>query len=61
MPIELPPVRYAKSDDVHIAYQVVGDGSFDIVFVAGFVTHLGVLWSTRGTGDSWSASRPLHE
>ena len=32
--------QYARSGDVHIAYQVTGDGPFDLVFVPGFVTHL---------------------
>jgi pimeloyl-ACP methyl ester carboxylesterase len=48
MAVAAPPIRYAKSEDVHIAYQVVGDGPIDIVFVAGFVTHLGVLWEYDG-------------
>ena len=39
-----PPIRYAKSDDVDIAYQVVGDGPTDLVFVAGAMTNLEVLW-----------------
>ena len=39
-----PPIRYAKSDDVNIAYQVVGDGPTDLVFVAGAMTNLEVLW-----------------
>jgi pimeloyl-ACP methyl ester carboxylesterase len=39
-----PPIRYAKSDDVDIAYQVVGDGPTDLVFVAGALTNLEVLW-----------------
>jgi class 3 adenylate cyclase/alpha-beta hydrolase superfamily lysophospholipase len=39
-----PETRYAKSGDVHIAYQVVGDGPIDLVVVAGFVTHLEDLW-----------------
>ena len=29
------PIRYAKSGDVDIAYQVTGDGPFDIVLVPG--------------------------
>jgi hypothetical protein len=29
--------RYARSGDVCIAYQVAGDGPFDVVFVPGFV------------------------
>lgn len=32
-----PEVRYARSGDVNIAYGVVGDGPFDLVFVAGWV------------------------
>lgn len=38
-------VRYAKSGDVHIAYQTWGEGSFDLVFVMGFVGHVESLWS----------------
>jgi pimeloyl-ACP methyl ester carboxylesterase/DNA-binding CsgD family transcriptional regulator len=36
--------KYAKSGDVHIAYQVVGDGPIDLVFVMGWVSHLEYLW-----------------
>jgi pimeloyl-ACP methyl ester carboxylesterase/class 3 adenylate cyclase len=32
-----PEVRYAKSGDINIAYAVIGDGPFDIVFVGGWV------------------------
>src|SRR4051812_12843761 len=39
-----PQTRYAKSGDVNIAYQVVGDGPVDLCFVPGFVSHLEVLW-----------------
>jgi pimeloyl-ACP methyl ester carboxylesterase len=34
------PIRYTKSGDVNIAYQVTGDGPFDLVFVPGFFSHL---------------------
>jgi pimeloyl-ACP methyl ester carboxylesterase len=41
--------RYAKtSDGVHIAYQVVGDGPVDIVFVMGWVTNIEVMWDDPG-------------
>jgi len=30
-----PETRYAKSGDIRIAYQVVGKGPFDLVFVLG--------------------------
>jgi hypothetical protein len=36
----VPETRYARSGGVHIAYQVVGDGPIDLVFVPGFVSHL---------------------
>ncbi len=35
--METPEVRYAKSGEVSIAYSVVGDGPFDLVFVSGWV------------------------
>lgn len=38
------PVRYAKSGDVNIAYQVTGDGPIDLVLVAGFISHLEMDW-----------------
>jgi pimeloyl-ACP methyl ester carboxylesterase len=40
-----PEIRYAKSGDVNIAYSVVGDGPFDVVFVSGWVvSNLEVAW-----------------
>src|SRR6201995_551199 len=39
-----PPTRYARSGDVSIAYQVVGDGPIDLVLVLGFTTHLELQW-----------------
>jgi class 3 adenylate cyclase len=35
--VAAPEVRYTKSGDVNIAYSVVGDGPFDLVFVVGSV------------------------
>jgi pimeloyl-ACP methyl ester carboxylesterase/class 3 adenylate cyclase len=42
--VGVPETRYAKSGDVNIAYQVSGDGPFDLVFVPGYVTHLELHW-----------------
>lgn len=39
-----PTTRYAKSGDVHIAYQGFGDGPVDLVFVPGFVSHIENYW-----------------
>ena len=39
-----PDTRYAKSGDIHIAYQLVGSGPPDLVVVPGFVSHVERLW-----------------
>ena len=39
-----PTTRYARSGSVSIAYQVVGDGPRDLVFVGGWVSHLESGW-----------------
>lgn len=37
--------HYAKADDgVHIAYQVFGEGSFDLVVIPGFISHVELCW-----------------
>src|SRR3954466_1654941 len=41
-----PQTHYAKSGDVSIAYQVVGDGPIDLVLVLGFTTHLELQWES---------------
>jgi pimeloyl-ACP methyl ester carboxylesterase len=40
-----PRVRYARSGNVNIAYQVVGTGPIDLVFVMGWVSHLEYFWN----------------
>jgi len=37
-------VRYARSEDVHIAYQVVGDGPIDLVYSPGIWSNLEIMW-----------------
>jgi pimeloyl-ACP methyl ester carboxylesterase len=44
---EVPETRYAKSGDVHIAYQVVGDGPLDLVSVQGWVSNVEAMWDVR--------------
>jgi pimeloyl-ACP methyl ester carboxylesterase/DNA-binding CsgD family transcriptional regulator len=43
-----PATRYAKSVDVHIAYQIVGEGPLDLVFVNGFISNLEQQWDDPG-------------
>ncbi len=43
--MDIPETRYAKTvDDVHIAYQVFGDGPIDLVFSFGEVSHVDLSW-----------------
>jgi pimeloyl-ACP methyl ester carboxylesterase/DNA-binding winged helix-turn-helix (wHTH) protein len=44
-PVSSPSVHYARSGDVNIAYQVVGTGPIDLVFVMGWVSHLEYFWN----------------
>lgn len=57
---ERPETQYARSGDLHVAYQTVGEGPLDIVFVAPGVTSIetawdlpemaGYLWGLAGIG-----------
>jgi hypothetical protein len=40
----VPKTCYAKSGKLSIAYQVVGEGPFDLIFVPGFVSNLDMGW-----------------
>lgn len=43
--MKIPKTRYAVTEDgVNIAYQVLGDGPIDIVFVHAFASHIEVFW-----------------
>ena len=43
------PIRYARSGDVSIAYQVTGEGPIDLVLVPGFFSHLELDWEHQGS------------
>jgi class 3 adenylate cyclase len=43
-----PETRYARSGDVNIAYQVTGEGPFDVVHVPAFVSHVELAWQVPG-------------
>jgi len=42
-----PRTSYVDRGGVHIAYQVVGDGEPDILFVPGLMSHVGLAWEDR--------------
>ena len=41
----VPDTHYARSGDVNIAYQVIGNGPRDLVFIMGWVSHLDYFWA----------------
>ena len=49
--MNVPETRYARSGDVHIAYQVLGDGPVDLVFVPGFVSNVEATWTSPPRAD----------
>jgi class 3 adenylate cyclase len=42
--VEIPLTRYARSGNVNVAYQVVGDGPFDLIFVPGWISNVEASW-----------------
>jgi pimeloyl-ACP methyl ester carboxylesterase len=59
----IPETRYAKSGRYHIAYQVFGDGPFDLVIIPGFVSHVEMWWeqpiTARGLSRLGSFARVI--
>ena len=49
--MEQPETRYARSGDVHIAYQVLGDGPFDVVWVPAFVSNVELAWQVSSQAE----------
>jgi class 3 adenylate cyclase/alpha-beta hydrolase superfamily lysophospholipase len=42
--MQIPETHYARSGDVNIAYQVVGDGPVDLLWIPGFAQHVELAW-----------------
>src|SRR6516165_3710606 len=47
----MPETRYARSGDVMVAYQVLGQGPFDVVMAPPWVSHVELVWEIA----SWTA------
>jgi class 3 adenylate cyclase/alpha-beta hydrolase superfamily lysophospholipase len=43
--MDVPETQYARSGDVNIAYQVVGEGGLDLVYVPGWVSNIEYMWT----------------
>jgi pimeloyl-ACP methyl ester carboxylesterase len=47
-----PPVRFTRRlDGRHLAYQVVGEGELDLVYLFGWASHLGLLWDNPASAE----------
>jgi class 3 adenylate cyclase len=46
--VDVPQTRYARSGDLRIAYQVVGEGQVDIVLVPAFLSNIEIAWEMPG-------------
>ncbi|MCW5519056.1 alpha/beta fold hydrolase [Aureitalea sp. L0-47] len=40
-----PKTNYTKSGDFNIAYQVIGDGPVDIIYIPGWVSNIDMMWA----------------
>ena len=55
--MDVPETLYARSGDVNVAYQTVGEGPFDLVYVPGWVSNVEYMWTYPRSPTSWSGSR----
>jgi len=53
-PMKAPPVLYAKSGDLQIAYTVTGTGPVDFVYCPGFISHLQLQWESPHWGEIYA-------
>lgn len=42
--LDLPPVAYASSGGIELAYRVIGEGSMDVTWIPDYLSHLDVIW-----------------
>ena len=48
MQSQIPETRYARSGDVSIAYQVIGEGPIDLILIPGFISNVELAWEEPG-------------
>ena len=54
--MERPPIRYTKTvDGLHIAYQVMGHGPFDVLYTPGWMSNLECAWEVPELGEFLTA------
>ncbi|MGI9390970.1 MAG: alpha/beta fold hydrolase, partial [Boseongicola sp.] len=48
MAIAKPKTQFTRAGDVAIAYQVVGDGPVDLIYISGWLHNIEVVWEHPG-------------
>ena len=43
--MKIPQTKYARSGEVNIAYQIVGDGSEYLIFIPGWCSNVEEVWN----------------
>ena len=54
-----PETRYARSGDVHVAYQTVGDGPIDVLFVDQWWSNVDSQWDVPPLAQMALPALPL--
>ncbi|HMD79883.1 MAG TPA: LuxR C-terminal-related transcriptional regulator, partial [Anaerolineales bacterium] len=49
--VKRSPVRYVSNNGIHIAYQIIGDGPVDLLFIHGFLSNLEIAWENAEYTD----------
>lgn len=45
--VKRSPVRYVSNGGIHIAYQIIGEGPVDLLFIHGFLSNLEIAWENE--------------
>ncbi len=51
--VKQPETQYARSGDVHIAYQVFGEGDVDLVYTPGWVSNVELFWEIPSLAEAF--------
>ncbi len=46
-----PVTKYVKSGSINIAYQIVGQGNIDLIYVPGWVSNIDMMWVDSKIAD----------
>ena len=59
--MDVPEVQYVKTPDgAHLAYQVFGEGSYDLVFVPGWASNVEQMWCVEPFARGGHARAPAN-